>query len=205
MLCQWRRLSASRPPFWGAARTATALLLPAAEGYGGSPENAFPCRSPEPVIDDSTGFLQCESGLIVRAFQAECSSQLPRPDDVPDYQFGIDDCQNDAGCTRFPHGFCRRTEPGEKATCGYGCVTDDDCQSPLICVCGDPIGLCGPASCVSDDSCLEGFHCASNETCGGFVCQHEDDACATDGDCAEGACVVQQQRRTCTTDVECLP
>jgi len=175
-----------------------------AGGFTAVKDNAYPCASPEPLGGEDSGFVVCDSGMIVRESPGECWSDLPRPDDVADYEFGFDQCQNDAGCTQFPNGFCRRPAAGEKAQCAYGCLTDDDCRSPLICLCGDPVGLCVEATCDGDEDCLPGYQCASNDACGrSFACQHEDDVCATDADCDEGQCVVVEQRRRCATDVVC--
>jgi hypothetical protein len=172
-------------------------------GFTSTRDNQYPCDSAEPVGGQSSGLLECDNGLLVRPSAGECSSSLPRDGDVDDYQFGIDQCQNDSGCAQYPNGFCRRLEEDHKATCGYGCLTDSDCQSPLICLCAELVGLCVEAGCSSDSECVDGYHCAYNEACERFACQHEDDECATDDDCDEGRCVVAQQRRKCAEVSEC--
>jgi hypothetical protein len=184
-------------------------------GTGAIGNNPFPCESPRPVGDSSTGFVQCDNGFTARPFAAECPSSVPRANPVPDYDPATDLCHYDSDCTEKPNGYCGRPpgaaggDLGGDHWCQYGCVSDGECGAGYICLCGDPVGRCVEASCTSDESCGEGFHCASYDPTTGcsfvaFACQTSGDECVTTTDCGGGmafgeVCNLDQTgKRACT-------
>ena len=183
------------------------------QGTGGAGAgNPFPCESPTPLLDASTGFLICANGVIVRPVVAQCPSALPRPDEVPNYEPESDTCRYDSDCTAGAHGYCART-PGYPYfnRCVYGCVQDADCNAGQICLCGDPVGNCMLATdCTSDADCGTGLHCAGVVgDCGAviFACQTRADTCATDTDCTPNTCRVDVDAggRACDPDAIASP
>src|SRR5262249_49666913 len=102
--------------------------------------------------------------------------------------------------------------------CVYGCTRDEECPASNICVCGDPVGHCAPATCTTDRDCggasqvgfLVGFLCASykpDHYCGvdSFACQAWTDSCLSDRDCTNGlACTLQGTRRACSAIQVCF-
>lgn len=148
-----------------------------------------------------TGLKQCDDGVVHRPNAAHvCPSMLPRtaaeaadrapPNDEP--WSADNECESDANCTKAAHGHCEFSA-GESLPikeCIYGCVSDADCGSDEVCVCGNPVGACVPATCRDDDDCSTGMKCAqwydANITCGPsavLTCQTPGDECATDTDC----------------------
>jgi hypothetical protein len=113
------------------------------------------------------GFERCETGQLHRtSVDGVCSSPLPRdfaftPDEVDALQLaaierGLDasalleilPCAYDVQCAIQPNGYCEATPGGDLLSeCRYGCVSDDECDSGSICLCGDPVGTCVPALC----------------------------------------------------------
>lgn len=164
----------------------------AATATGGGPaENAFPCLDPSPLIDESTGYVQCSNGYVHRTAQRECPTSLPRPDPVPNHDPAVDQCQYDSECTLLPHGFCGTAgiSPSASRFCSYGCRDDSECGPGAICLCGDPVGQCVQARCTTDADCEPGFNCASYMVASGcfeqaFACQTPADTCGSDADCA---------------------
>ncbi len=75
-------------------------------GTGAVSNNPFPCESPTPIVDESSGFVQCANGFMARPFVAECPSPLPRANPVPNYDPATDFCQYDSDCIEQPHGYC---------------------------------------------------------------------------------------------------
>jgi hypothetical protein len=89
------------------------------------------------------------------------------------------------------------TAPGAYGSyCEYGCVTDTDCAQGYVCLCGNPVGQCVPASCGADGDCGNALCVSYTQSpgCGGtaFRCQSPLDECASDLDCASsgGYCSV---------------
>jgi len=157
----------------------------------GSPVNQFPCKSPTPLTSGNSGYERCENGVIIRRAIVNCENPLPRKARIADYNAAVDRCQYDSDCTERALGYCTRDVNGQgvppRASCRYGCTADADCEANSICVCGDPVGHCSPASCSSDAACVPGFHCASYDSSGGcqretFACQTPADRCATNSD-----------------------
>jgi hypothetical protein len=105
-------------------------------------------------------------------------------------------CQSNADCTDAgPNAEC--VQSGSIAgycECRAGCVSDSDCKTGEVCLCGDPLGGCVPASCTSDGQCGAGLLCAltPNDPSGAcgvgvatFACQTPEDTCLIDEDCSD--------------------
>ena len=158
------------------------------------------CTSP--TVDLETGLVLCAEGYAHRPTVRSCgnsgagavpaqggasgtggvdSSSLPR---VADYQPCADD---PSVCNAFQYGYCGVTD---QALCMSGCVTDADCGSGQICLCGDAAsptgGSCQGSACTSDAACQPGQLCASYSSgCGGgYACQTPQDTCQVRTDCA---------------------
>jgi hypothetical protein len=119
-----------------------------------------------------------------------------------------------ARCSQFYLGYCDTLldgsggGPSEKH-CASGCITDEDCGSGFVCLCGQDVspsgGVCRPSNCTTDADCGAGRRCASYESrflgCGtrgiiGFACQTANDECAADTDCEIGdGCEVSSVQR----------
>jgi hypothetical protein len=186
----------------------------AAGTIGMPPTNAFPCLDPEPIDAAGSGYDRCRSGYIRRSHAANCSSELPRPDPVPDYDPATDSCQYDSDCDERPHGACESVlyAPNTNRYCRYGCVVDSECENGSICLCGDPVGVCVPASCSSGADCLPGFECSSYDPgCPlvAFACQSPADRCGGNADCEPSAggplfCAIADAVRMCSPP-SCAP
>jgi len=170
-------------------------------GGAGMTLNRFPCRNPK---DLGNGLVQCD-GFKHRQKAQTCASHVPRPDSNP---YGTQ-CKSDAECTEKAHGFCG-TDPssGEGTVCQYGCISSDECKAGELCECGDAIGTCKRANCMTDADCGIGFLCRDYETsvgCGttNYWCQSAADACGTDADCTSARCGHDQTQNSfqCTTRV----
>jgi hypothetical protein len=166
----------------------------------GGAASLFPCDEP---MDLGGGYEQCESGTIHRPKISECPSSLPRAvlEIAPPAE---GNCFSDLDCTAAPHGYCRSATgnqlPG--VYCAYGCVKDSECGPGNICVCGDPVGHCAPATCSSDADCGDGLRCQSYDPSGGcgsqsFACQTPQDTCGGDADCTGAFCVATNGPFTC--------
>jgi hypothetical protein len=176
-----------------------------------------------------TGLQSCKSGVIHRPEPVTCQSALPRPlppasgadagaaattkvellysSTASEMESGS--CSADADCDAMPFGYCAATyvsfRPGRRASCYYGCVVDADCGAGFVCECGDPVGQCVRADCISDEDCGDRLCTAwfNVNDCGetqyhAFACQRPDDECNTSADCAHnGSCVVADGRRQC--------
>jgi hypothetical protein len=167
---------------------------------GNSSVNRFPCNNPLLSID-SPGYVFCDNGSTIRQTVETCPSKLPRAEPAPTYSPELGGCQYDADCTELPNGYCAsggNEFGGDQAPgtyCYYGCTTDAECGTGMICVCGDPIGHCAQATCASDADCAPGFHCADYDASGGcdiqgFACQKPADSCMVDVDCGGELCGV---------------
>jgi hypothetical protein len=156
---------------------------------GKSGGNGFPCEEP---VADGSGYERCKNGSVHRVAIQTCESLLSQRAPLDPSLGG--DCQSDADCTNKPSGYCRAfaglEAPGNY--CAYGCLSDADCTTGSICLCGDPIGTCVSATCASDADCGAGLRCQRYESiaCGGtgFACQTPDDQCGSNADCAAGRC-----------------
>jgi hypothetical protein len=158
---------------------------------------AFECSNDEEVLTPSgnvTGKRHCSNGVVHRATEVQCVSELPRASDgADDTGLYAPNCAKDSECTAGANGFCG-TVPfngGFARGCVYGCVTNNDCDAGFVCECGSPVGTCVEASCTTDSDCTDGLLCAlwtAHATCGepipSYACQHPDDSCLTDADCA---------------------
>jgi hypothetical protein len=157
------------------------------------PASYRPCVDPVPVVvgGQDTGYDTCDGGAVRRRAIVDCPSLVPRPASATTAcaQQTANPCVEDSDCTGGPHGECASIEgPGGYCNCAYGCVRDSDCRAGEICVCGDPVGSCAPASCTSGESCAPGAECATYEAEPGcpseaFACQTPTDACLADSDC----------------------
>jgi hypothetical protein len=155
------------------------------------------CLNPMPV---GSGYEQCEGGPIHRPSIEECASSLPRAEKIAPPDGG--NCMTDADCVDMPHGYC---SPGIQLPgmyCAYGCVKDAECPAGNICLCGDPVGRCVPATCTSDADCGAGLRCQSydgSHGCGilSFACQTPNDTCQSDADCAGAYCDGSMGSFTC--------
>jgi hypothetical protein len=176
---------------------------PPTQSMGGSGNLPAPttqasaCENPSAI---GGGWLRCDNGMLHRAAAGACDSSLPRADLVtvpPEYTDNYADggwtpaCREDSDCNAGPYGHCEGTNaPDFGPYCAYGCVVDADCQTGQVCLCGEPVGQCMPASCATDADCGSGQLCAdytSTPGCGGvaFACQTASDECAAASDCGD--------------------
>jgi hypothetical protein len=147
---------------------------------------------------------------MLRREVTECPSVLPRPEVCPNA--AATGCQKDADCTEKPNGYCGAITwfggepPGAGCECIYGCTKDADCGEGSICLCGEPVGRCAPATCVSDAACPEGG-CSLYESMPGcpstkFACQLLADECASNKECQDKGqdkpfCTIKDGKRVC--------
>ena len=176
-------------------------VLALAPALGCNQRSFIPCEGPTPESGHDHGYVQCEGAWSHRPEVAECPDMLPTAGSCAADPDGNADCVVDADCKAAPHGHCG-SDPLGGCVCSYGCVRDDECEAGEICVCGEVIGSCAPASCTADADC-EGGLCASyDEECGpsGFACQSRDDDCASSDDCPSGqSCFWVAGHRACVT------
>jgi hypothetical protein len=184
-------------------------------GAGGAAGGSqVPCDAPKPVLaaGKPTGYVTCANGAVVRREVTECPSQLPRPEVCPNA--AATGCQKDSDCTAKPNGYCGVISwfggepPGAGCECIYGCTEDADCGEGSICLCGEPVGRCAPATCVSDAACPEGG-CSLYESMPGcpsihFACQLLADECASNQECEaknqdKPFCTIKEGKRVCSS------
>lgn len=168
----------------------------------GCNQRPFPCEGPTPASGHDHGYVQCEGGWSHRVEAAECPNMLPTSGSCSaDPNGGSAECVVDTDCKETPYGRCGSDFAGG-CVCVYGCVVDADCDDGEICVCGEVIGSCAPASCKEDADC-ESELCASyDEECGpsGFACQSREDDCASTADCPSGqTCYWTGDHRACVS------
>lgn len=198
---------------------------PGGAGQGGSAGRGGPqrCTDARPLVPgQATGFFRCgpDSSFIHRAARADCASQVPREDHVlppsrdpaeggaggAGGNSGARECTTDYECSEKPLGFCSASNNpfGPFANmCRYGCQRDEQCATGELCLCGDPVGECVPASCGLDANCAEGALCASYDIVDeckiwqnyGFACQDMRDECA--GSDCDGYCTKTGDHRVC--------
>jgi hypothetical protein len=156
-----------------------------------------------PTTDPASGLVTCGEGYTYRPKPMACSNVatpaqggssgagIPNPGlpRVTDYVACGDDPTK---CAVYQYGYCNNRGEIAAPGCASGCITDQDCGSGAICICGhdeSPThGVCRPSDCAAESDCDEG-HCATyNGVCGGdgFACQRGADACTTNADCMPG-------------------
>lgn len=184
------------------------------------PPTPSPAPTPAPARCDGWESMEApepESGLVVgddgrvhRPTAVTCASSLPGRDG------GVvrggrgraegERCERDTECSLRAYGRCDAANQLGRGACVYGCVTDADCGAGKLCVCGDPVGRCAPATCRTDADCGAGQLCARHfpqaPGYGAFACTTARDACSFDCDCdsADGArriCLHQEGARAC--------
>ncbi|HEX4476611.1 MAG TPA: hypothetical protein VH142_16100 [Polyangiaceae bacterium] len=172
------------------------------------------CKNATPRLDQNmqaSGYVICDDIGLHRAEKTSCVSTLPRPfpcgASVPD-SGNFDSCHSDGDCTTKPNGYCGTTAASASCFCQYGCVTDADCDSGYICLCGSPAGTCVQAKCTSDADCGGGLciQTASGPCTNVFACQKAGDQCVTDKDCAAFAserCILQGDQHICMVLPSC--
>jgi hypothetical protein len=148
-------------------------------GYG-----RFECTNPE----TKAGFTQCEEGWMHRPERATCPTSVPRAEEF-DGSGGSHECRKDSDCVG-PLQYCARYADFAPQVCRTGCLSDDDCATGNICLCGDPIGTCSPATCTTDADCpgsvcLGTDYQSLNDLVVEFSCATEADRCRRDSDCTQ--------------------
>jgi hypothetical protein len=203
------------------------------EGDGGdAPDLApHPCLNPVPVLlgDADIGFDSCQGGGdfsngylegVRRRVAIACPSFLPRaskgacplPDASPfasGYTFPISEiCRSDDDCSAKANSHCEPWSPDggirpSDCRCSPGCLQDSDCAASEVCLCGNPVGICVPASCASSTSCNSGYDCiVSSPGCGPprFDCQAPTDTCFPTDRCDSGICAEHDGSFTCSSN-----
>jgi hypothetical protein len=137
-----------------------------------------------PVLEN--GFVLCDGPWLHRESVETCPSTLPREVSYCPPTSGT--CATDLDCTEQPNGFCA-SDRGGPCRCSYGCRSDDDCGTGMLCLCEDPVGRCVPTACTTDADCGSDSLCASYDgvLCGGFAgfaCVSTADACTNRSDCS---------------------
>lgn len=161
------------------------------------------CENPQPRIGPDgqpTGFVDCANGFSHRESKATCGTTLPRSTTcgsgvpIDDAGIALGECAADGDCTAQTNGYCELSVGGlvgASCFCNYGCRTDADCATGMICACGAPVGQCVPTqNCLTDADCGPGLLCvtSSDGACGfTFACQTAADTCSSDADCAGDA------------------
>lgn len=109
----------------------------------------------------------------------------------------------DSDCTEQPYGYCE-SQFGAPCQCRYGCQTDADCDAGYLCLCGEAIGRCLPATCTTDADCGADSLCASYDSTlcdnfGGFACHSDADQCLSGADCSPSylSCRLSSGAREC--------
>lgn len=131
-----------------------------------------------------TGLIECGNGLKHRTAKMDCADlRTSAPKTLP----ADCDCLMDSQCNDSALGVCGPSgTTGTACGCWYGCTTDADCGGGEICLCGDPVGQCVPATCATDADC-DGGLCSVRETSGSTTYWYAAE-CETDDECdAEGA------------------
>jgi hypothetical protein len=190
------------------------------ESDGADPDDEIPkallCENPTAVpgiTGEETGFIACDAGFTHREERRDCGSIVPRPDTIPLPDDASVACTTDADCADLPHGHCVRFTmymfgPATGTVCKSGCVSDTDCGTGELCVCGDPVGTCVKATCTTDADCgdllctnspIRRDACSGDIVPGPFDCQTRADKCVTHAECEFNyACKPSDSGRACT-------
>lgn len=181
-------------------------------GIGGGTSHPPAGTACQPIAQNSPGpgYTECEGGWLHRERVDTCRTSLSAtPAGASNPVEPGKACESDDQCTAQPYGYCGPAAAGSGwRSCVYGCVRDDQCVEGSICVCGDPVGRCSPATCASDADCAPGFLCAGNLTDDNpcdlaaryeFACQRPADACLSSVGCDPGqSCRVTPEARVCS-------
>jgi hypothetical protein len=188
----------------------------AVSGQGGEAQSSpigIHCGEARPFINAATGLESCSNGYVRRSGPANCPSTVPRAAAVDSYNATFDMCRLDSACPQVaasPYRHCGVRYGGSAHVCVDGCVQDTDCTTGMVCLCGDPVGRCVPATCNSGADCEPGFDCATYQAdppgcfSTGFSCLSLSDACVSDADCSVAGfvnprlCGAFDGKRTCT-------
>lgn len=178
----------------------------AGTGTGGTASKG--CTNPKPL---DGGWEQCDGGVVHRPTPVACTFS-PSDATLPPTQ-NQDECFKDSDCTKLPYGYCQAIGGFSPPTnlCQYGCASDNDCESGMVCVCSGEggsrqVGVCqGSTNCKSDADCSGGNLCTDYWSQPGcpmreFACQSPQDECASDKDCPTdvlGICGYQDGHRKC--------
>jgi hypothetical protein len=162
-------------------------------GYG-----RFECTNPE----TKAGFTKCEEGWMHRPERATCPTSVPRAEEFDGS--GSNQCRKDSDCVG-PLQYCAQMTAPAEQVCRTGCLSDDDCATGNICVCGDPIGTCSRATCTTDadcpgSACLGTYYLNPCYRLVEFSCATEADRCRRDSDCTQpntGLCRLSNGVRQC--------
>jgi hypothetical protein len=153
-------------------------------GNVGGSYGKFECTNPETL----GGTTRCDEGWVHRPERATCPTSVPRAEEFDGP--ATSECRTDSDCGG-PLDYCmQQPYPDFRLACKTGCLTDDDCPSGNVCLCGDPIGICSPATCATDADC-PGSVCLgtrSQEGCESvvwFSCANNADGCRRDSDCTQ--------------------
>jgi hypothetical protein len=153
-------------------------------GNVGGSYGKFECTNPQTL----GGTTRCDEGWVHRPERATCPTSVPRAEEFDGP--ATSECRTDSDCGG-PLDYCmQQPYPDFRLACKTGCLTDDDCPSGNVCLCGDPIGICSPATCATDADC-PGSVCLgtrSQEGCESvvsFSCANDADGCRRDSDCTQ--------------------
>lgn len=212
---RWLRLA-----FWLAL---VAACRPSAPEPTTAPPRDMKCENSEPIVlaGKDTGVERCSNGMRHRPRAVKCQSFLPRLDDGVSYLrrhvshydellrdlAKVSSCLRDSDCSGRAHGHCEPMRASVMTFCAYGCVTDSECSANELCLCGDPVGHCVPASCRTDADCAPPFVCGDYEPidseCGNrdaFACQTERDECTVFCRPPRLFCAFSEGRRACSDE-----
>lgn len=175
-----------------ATKTAAIVLFLSVMGGCESVEEAktfHTCAEGKRVIAAGveTTYVECKGSWQHRTQVTMCGSVLPRSESCFSGT-GVDACATDMDCMDRSNGHCDAPFPGG-CECQYGCTSDADCNPGEICLCGEPVGACVPATCKADADCGAGYLCSTYVSgCGGFqfACQTPEDQCQSEADCGSG-------------------
>ncbi|APR81697.1 Hypothetical protein A7982_07046 [Minicystis rosea] len=145
-----------------------------------------------------SGFARCPDGTAHKSGPSMCN-----PNTGVVGCLGTEsqlNCTSDADCGGAPHSRCASTtleDFGGTTTacmCISSCANDAECGAGKVCICagvaGNDTSFCTTAQCTSGKGCASG-ECGLSvyeNGCGTDVelaCRKPDDACRTDGDCAD--------------------
>ena len=173
-----------------------------------APTAAAGCAASQPTSVE--GLERCENSVVHRVRAVVCANAVPRSAAIDHYDPNYDECQTDSDCDAVRYGHCGLREGSSRVrTCVEGCVSDDDCDTGQLCLCGEPVGRCVPARCHADADCAGDYLCAQYSPHPGcfpsaFACQSALDGCRGDTGCDylvnPTACVFNGEQFACTLD-----